>query len=292
MSITRKAARRTMTGCCRRRKPNAITMSWVSSRRGKAPRPKHWMSRCSECTGLWLGVPMVTGCWRASTCANSQTRMLGPAMASVSGSCVRNRTLCMGLLYQCVETEGPYECLVVLDETGRREAWFERHAEQGQDVVIGSLSHRLHRAPLGLQLGHAATHLFQGEQAADRDGWGADRRAGPADPARRGSPKTSQARLDPAADRAQGRLRRSSESALPETGFHLGHVFALYQLRRHCQAGPIGRRPEHKRAAVGVDQQRGFLGSEQQGSGPDGLQVPVVVVLEDGEQRIALVEHG
>src|SRR5712664_586520 len=100
---------------------------------------------------------MVTGCWRASTCANSQTRMLGPAMASVSGSCVRNRTLCMGqsltkapplplpngegnIAHQRVETEGPYECLVVLDETGRREAWFERQAEQRQDVVIGSLS--------------------------------------------------------------------------------------------------------------------------------------------------------
>src|SRR6266849_5310713 len=283
MSITRKAARRAMTGCCRSRKPNAITMSWVSSSRGKAPRRKHWMSTCSERTGLWLGVPMVTGCWRASTWASSQTRMPGPAMASVSGSCVRKRTLCTGLLYQCVETEGPHECTVVLDETRRREAWFERHPEQGQDVVIGSLSHRLHRTPLGQQLGHTATHLLQGEQAADRDGRRADGRAVSANPAGRGSPETSQARLDPAGGRAQGRLRRSGQSALAETGLHPGHVFALDQLRRRGRAGPIGRRPERKRPAVGIDQQRGFLGGQQQGGGPDGLQVPVVVVLEDSE---------
>src|SRR5713226_6975500 len=182
MSITRKAARRTMTGCCRRRKPNAITMSWVSSSRGKAPRRKHWMSRCSECTGLWLGVPMVTGCWRASTWASSQTRMLGPAMASVSGSCVRKRTFCTGLLYQCVETQGPHECLVVLDETGCRESRFQRHAEQRQDLRVRAPAKGLDRAPLRLQLGHAATNLFQGKQTAHGGGRGADRRTVPADP--------------------------------------------------------------------------------------------------------------
>ena len=127
------------------------------------------MSTLGDRSRLSFGVPIVTRCWRARTCASSQTLIPGPASEPVSGSCVSTRTLSTRALPDpFVQFEGFQHSVVVIGETRGVEGGVDWSYEEVDDLSVASPPHALNCLALLLQRLQVAAKFFQSQQPADR----------------------------------------------------------------------------------------------------------------------------